>query len=144
MKVGNPPNVAGWTAYYQSPSYHELWINAETLRRKKDFSDKLITSNYNGMSFDILGFTASLSDPSDPNALIDEVIELMHVISEDTTITTQLKSILLSNQALDVYWTDAWNNYINSPSNTTFLNTIRTRLRTFYQAVTAMAEYHLC
>ena len=144
MKIGNPPNVAGWAAYYQSPSYHELWINAETLRRKKEFADKLITSNSNGMSFNILGFTASLDNPSDPNDLIDEVIELMHVISEDTTIKAQLKSILLSNQTSDSYWSDAWNNYIGAPTNTTFRNTVQTRLRTFYQAVTSMAEYHLC
>lgn len=144
MRIGNPPNVAGWSAYHQAPSYHELWINAETLRRKKEFVDKLITSNSNGMSFDILGFTAALDNPSDPNDLIDEVIELMHIISEDTIIKGQLKSILLSNQTTDSYWSDAWNNYAGTPTNTTYRNTVFTRLKTFYQAVTSMAEYHLC
>ncbi|MBL7818557.1 MAG: DUF1800 domain-containing protein [Saprospiraceae bacterium] len=144
MRIGNPPNVAGWTAYYQAPSYHELWINAETLRRKKEYSDKLITSNNNGMSFDILGFTASMVNPSDPNELIDEVSELMHVVAIDTTIKAQLKSILLSNQALDSYWTAAWDNYVSAPSNTTYRNTVLTRLKTFYQAVVSMAEFHLC
>jgi uncharacterized protein (DUF1800 family) len=140
MKIGNPPNVAGWTAYYQSPSYHELWINAETLRQKKIFTDKFITSNYNGMSFDILGFTAALDTPRDPNLLIDEVLELFHVVAADATIKTQLKSILLSNQVTDSYWTTAWDAYIAAPTNTTNLTTVRTRLRTFYQAVTGMAE----
>lgn len=143
MRIGNPPNVAGWTAYYQAPSYHELWINAETLRRKKEFSDKLITSSNNGMSFDILGFTASLDNPSDPNALIDEVTELFHVVTDDAAIRSKLKSILLSNQVTDSYWTTAWDAYVAAPTNTTNLNTVRTRLRTFYQAVTGMAEYHL-
>ena len=143
MKVGNPPGVEGWGAYHQSPSYHELWINAETLRRKKEFSDKLITGAFLGMSFDILGFTAALDNPSDPNALIAEVIELMHVVSDDATIVSQLKSILLSNQTSDYYWTIAWDAYIAAPTNTTNLNTVRTRLRTFYQAVTGMAEHHL-
>ena len=140
MKIGNPPNVAGWTAYYQAPSYHELWINAETLRRKKEFTDKLITSNNNGMSFDILGFTAALGNPSDPNTLISEVIELFHVVSDDATIVGKLKSILLSNQTTDYYWTTAWDAYVAAPTNATNLNTVRTRLRTFYQAVTGMAE----
>ena len=143
MRIGNPPNVAGWAAYYQAPSYHELWINAETLRRKKEFSDKLITSNNNGMSFDILGFTASLDNPSDPNALIDEVTELFHVVTDDATIKGKLKSILLSNQVTDSYWTTAWDAYVAAPTNTTNLNTVRARLRTFYQAITGMAEYHL-
>lgn len=144
MRIGNPPNVAGWTAYYQAPSYHELWINAETLRRKKEFADKFITSNYNGMSFDILGFTAALDDPSDPNTLIDEVLELLHVVAEDSTIKSQLKSILLSNQTTDSYWTTAWDNYAGAPTNTSYRNIVFTRLKTFYQAVTSMAEYHLC
>ena len=143
MRLGSPPSVAGWVAYYQSPSYHELWINAETLRRKKEFADKLITSSNNGMSFDILGFTAALSSPGDPNALIDEVLELMHVIGSDTNIKATLKSILLSNQTSDYYWTNAWDAYVTAPTNTTSLNTVRTRLRTFYQAVTGMAEYQL-
>jgi uncharacterized protein (DUF1800 family) len=143
MKIGNPPNVAGWTAYYQSPNYHELWINAETLRRRKEFADKLITGNYNGMSFDILGFTAALKNPSDSNALIEEVIELFHVVADDATIIGKLKSILLSNQTNDSYWTTAWDAYIGAPTNTTYLNTVRTRLRTFYQAITGMAECHL-
>ncbi len=144
MRIGNPPNVAGWAAYYQAPSYHELWINAETLRRKKEYADRFITSNYNGMSFDILGFTATLTNPSDPNALIDEVIELMHVVSSDTAIKGKLKSILLSNQVTDSYWSSAWDSYVFAPTNTTYKNTVFTRLKTFYQAVTSMAEYHLC
>jgi uncharacterized protein (DUF1800 family) len=143
MKIGNPPNVAGWAAYYQSPSYHELWINSETLRRKKEFSDKLITSSNNGMSFDILGFTASMANPEDPNLLINEVTELFHVVSDDATIKTQLKSILLSNQTDNNYWTLAWNAYAGAPTDTTKMTTVRTRLRTFYQAITGMAEYHL-
>lgn len=143
MRIGNPPNVAGWAAYYQAPSYHELWINAETLRRKKEFSDKLITSSNNGMSFDILGFTAALNNPSNPNLLIDEVLELFHVVAADAAIKSQLKSILLSNQTADSYWTTAWTNYVAVPTNSSNLTTVRTRLRTFYQAVTGMAEYHL-
>ena len=95
------------------------------------------------MSFDILGFTAALSSPGDPNALIDEVLELMHVIGSDANIKATLKSILLSNQTSDYYWTNAWDAYVTAPTNTTSLNTVRTRLRTFYQAVTGMAEYQL-
>ena len=101
---------------------------------------KLITSNYNGMSFDILGFTATLNNPSDPNLLIDEVIELFHVIGADTAIKAQLKNILLSNQISDFYWTNAWDAYIAAPTNNTNLMTVQTRLRTFYQAVSGMAE----
>ena len=145
MKIGSPPGVAGWAAYHQAPNYHELWINAETLRRKKDFATRYIngTSGTLGLAFDIFGFTAALDNPSDPNLMIDEVIELFHVMPIDVTVKTQLKSILLSNQTEDFYWTNAWNAYAADPTNTTNFNIVRTRLRTFYQTIVDMAEYHL-
>ena len=144
MRPGNPPNVAGWSAYYQAPTYHELWINAETLRQKKIFTDRLLTSNYNTTTkVDVLAFTATLNSPSDPNALIAEVIDLMLVQDLDTTLKAQLKAILLSNQVDDTYWTVAWNNYVSNPSNTTYQATARTRLQSLYQAIVGMAEYLL-
>lgn len=143
MRPGNPPNVAGWPAYYQSPSYHELWISADTLRKKKDYCDKLLTSSTNGMKVDVLAFTATLDNPSDPNLLIDEAIALLHPLPSDPALKTTLKAILLSNQTSDYYWTDAWNNHRNNPTNTSFATIARTRLQTLYQALTNMAEFQL-
>jgi uncharacterized protein (DUF1800 family) len=149
QKIGNPPNVAGWPAYYQSPSFHELWITAETLRRRKEFCDKLLASNAYGMKVDVLAFTLTLNNPDDPNLLIDEALSLLHPLPSDPAIKTALKAILLSNQTQDYYWTTAWNNYIGtigqptSTLNTTYANTARTRLQTLYQAIVNMAEFHL-
>jgi uncharacterized protein (DUF1800 family) len=142
MDIGAPPDVSGWPPYYQKPNYHELWINADTLRKRKEFIDRIIISGSNGMKADIILFTAGLSNPADPNALIAEVLELVHTLPSDPTVIASLKSILLSNQASDAYWTIAWNTYQNNP-NTTNLNIVRTRLQTFYQAVLGMAEYNL-
>jgi uncharacterized protein (DUF1800 family) len=143
QKAGNPPNVAGWPAYYQTPSFHEIWITAETLRRKKEFCDKLLTSNTNGMKVDVLAFTATLKNPDDPNLLIDEALSLLHPLPSDAALKTSLKAILLSGQTSDYYWTTAWFNYVGAPTNTTYLNTARARLQTLYQAITNMAEFHL-
>ncbi len=143
QRIGDPPNVAGWPAYYQKPSYHEIWISAETLRRKKEFCDKLLTSNAYGMKIDVLAFTATLDNPSDPNLLLDEAFTLLHPLPTDAAVKASLKTVLLSNQASDYYWTTAWNNYIGTPTNTTYSNTVLTRLKTVYQAITNMAEFHL-
>jgi uncharacterized protein (DUF1800 family) len=143
MRLGNPPNVAGWGAYYQIPNFHKLWINAETLRRRKEFNDRLIFNGLNGQRINVLAFTQSMTTPSDPNLLIDEVVELLHISAMDAAIKAQLKSILLSGQAADFYWTNAWTDYISAPTNTTFLNIVQGRLRTFYQALTNMAEFHI-
>lgn len=143
FRPGNPPTVSGWAAYYQAPSYNDLWINSDTLRRKKEFSDRLIASNFFTITFDIFGFTASLNDPTSPTAIITEVLELMHIIPDDDLIKLQLKNILLSNQANDSYWSTAWNNYISNPTDATYKNTVFLRLKSFYQIIVSMAEYHV-
>jgi hypothetical protein len=139
------PNVNGWPAYTNAPFYHEIWINADTLRFRKSFYDAISNWGYNNgtIKIDVLAYTQSLSNPSDPDALIDEVLELMHPITSDTTLKNQLKSILLSNQTTNYYWTSAWNNYVGAPSNTTYANTVSGRLKTFYQRVLNMAETNL-
>ncbi len=142
MDPGFPPNVSGWPAYSQGPNFHELWINAETLRRRKDFVDRLVIGT-SGMKADLLGYTASLVNPSDPNTLIAEVLTLVHTLPSDPATIVSLKSILLSNQVEDHYWTDAWDDYVANPTNTTMLNIVRSRLQNFYQAVFGMAEYNL-
>ncbi len=143
QKAGNPPNVAGWPAYYQSPSYHEIWITAESLRRKKEFCDKLLTSSIYNMKIDVLAFTATLDNPSDPVLLIEEALSLLHPLPSDAALKTSLKAILLSGQTSDYYWTTAWSNYVGAPTNTTYVNTAKGRLQTLYQAITNMAEFHL-
>ena len=143
QKLGNPPNVAGWPAYYQTPNFHELWISSETLRKRKEFCDRLLTSGFNGMKVDVLAFTMTLSNPSYPVSLIDEALFLLHPLASDAALKTTLKAILLSNQTGDYYWTTAWDNYIGAPTNTSFANIVRTRLQTLYQAITNMAEFHL-
>lgn len=144
MEMGDPPNVAGWSAYYQTPNYHELWISADTLRRKKDFITTCFgTNGISGTKLDYVGFTASLNNPDNPNLLIEEVLLLLHVLPSDPATIVSLKSILLSNQTLDSYWTTAWQNYVGAPTNTTFFNTVQTRLKTFYTAVLTMAEAYL-
>jgi uncharacterized protein (DUF1800 family) len=148
MRPGSPPNVAGWPAYYQTPNYHELWINSETLRRRKEYIDALITNGINTGTpkyrVDVLAFTRTLDAPSNPNLLIAEAIELLHVSPADANVTAQLKSILLSGQTNDSYWTTAWNNYANTPTPTaTDTNIVLGRLRTFYTAILNMAECHL-
>jgi uncharacterized protein (DUF1800 family) len=30
--LADPPSVAGWQAYYQSPQFYQTWINSDTLR----------------------------------------------------------------------------------------------------------------
>jgi uncharacterized protein (DUF1800 family) len=147
MTLGAPPNVAGWLAYWSGPAFHENWINADTLRRRKEFIDR-VTGNWsyafsNDMKVNVIDFTVTLNTPSDPVALIDEVLELVHTLPSDAAVKTELKKILLSNQTQDYYWTSAWNNYVGAPTNTTYVDTVKTRLKQLYKAILSMVEFHL-
>ena len=145
MYLGSPPNVAGWVAWGEGPNYHELWISADTLRNRKKFADTICGNGYNGtVKINLLDFTESLTAPGDPNLLIDELFELFHPLPGDTALKTTLKqTILLSNQIGDYYWTTAWNNYVGNKTNTTYVNTAKSRLKDLYIAILNMAEAHL-
>jgi uncharacterized protein (DUF1800 family) len=143
MEPGAPPSVSGWTAYYQAPNYHELWIDADSLRRKKEFVDKFLGTGFSGVAANVLTITATMANPGDPDLLIAEVLELCHVLPSDQPLIDSLKSILLSGQTANYYWTNAWNAYIAAPTNMTNANIVTSRLKPFYTAILTMAEAYL-
>ena len=148
MDPGDPPNVAGWTAYYQAPQFHEQWINSDTLPSRNQYTDGLcsLTGVHQSgitLQIDTIAFAQQFSNPADPNQLITDSAALLSPNDIGATQTAFLKTILLSNQAADHYWSDAWNQYIGAPTNTTYKATVETRLRSMYTYLLDMAEYQL-
>ena len=147
MNIGDPPNVAGWSAYYQEPAYHELWINTDTLPKRNQFSDRMCTNGYTNFGqtirIDVIAITESLTNPSDPIALIDEVLERHYAIDGTPGLEAYLLTILLSGQSTNSYWTNAWLDYVGDPTDITKLNIVKTRLQTFYQYIMDLSEYQL-
>jgi hypothetical protein len=148
MGPGEPPNVAGFPAYYQEPQFHELWINSDTLPLRNEYTDGLCSQNgivRNGVTLqiDLLAFTQLLSNPSDPNQLIADVAALLSPNDLGSVQTAFIKSILLSGQLTDSYWTSAWNQYIAAPNNATYKNIVLTRLTSMYSYIMDLAEYQL-
>ena len=148
QEMGNPPNVAGWAAYYQEPQYHQLWINSNSLPLRNKFTDTIITNGFTKNSkkiiIDPIAFADNLENPSDPNLLIDESLELLFMIPLTQTSKDYLKTqILLSGQSSDSYWTTAWNNYKAAPTNTSYKNIVFIRLQSLYKYLMAISEYQL-
>ncbi|MBL7775737.1 MAG: DUF1800 domain-containing protein, partial [Saprospiraceae bacterium] len=79
--AGDPPNVAGWQAYYQKPLLDKLWINTATLPERGRFTDTMVFAGLFGFNnrayINPLPWAATLADPSDINALIDESLEML-------------------------------------------------------------------
>lgn len=147
LDLGDPPSVAGWPAYYQVPSYHELWINSDTLPKRNQVTDGLITVGYTyqgtKLIFDPVAFVAGLDDPTDPNAVINETLEIFYSIDTDVSLFNYLKTILLSGQATDSYWTTAWNDWYLNQTNQVAYGIVQTRLKQMFQYLMNLAEYHL-
>jgi uncharacterized protein (DUF1800 family) len=149
--LGDPPNVAGWSAYYQEPGYNRNWINTDSFPKRLRYADNFLstTSTSIGNTFtakaDVLAFTDQFgTDAADPNKLIDAVLQLLYRVPVSTTFRTYLKNtILLSGQTSDYYWTDAWNTYKATP-NANNTNVVLTRLLKFYKFIVDNPEYQLC
>lgn len=147
QNLGDPPNVSGWQAYYQSPQFYELWVNSDTLPKRNSFTDRFISTGYTRNSkkivIDPLLYTAKFSKPEDPDQLISDVIAHLYTMDVSAQVSTFLKSILLSNQTTNSYWTEAWTNYKLDPTNTGKINIVTTRLKEFYKYIMNLEEYQL-
>jgi uncharacterized protein (DUF1800 family) len=149
QSLHDPPSVSGWPAYYQEPKFYEIWINTDTLPKRNIYTDTLVNSGYtrNGKKivYDCVALAKLLSNPSDPNRLIDDLVGLFLGVPISEASKTQLKlQILLSGQTSDYYWTNAWNAYIAEPTNTGNFNIVNTRLKELCKYLMNLAEYQLC
>lgn len=145
--IGDPPDVSGWPAYYQEPQFHEIWINSDTLPKRVRLTDTLLFSGYTlagqKIMVDPVEMVKRFKMPADPNAVIDELLQVIYRVPMATAQKQAVKiQILLSNQAEDHYWTDAWNAYISNP-NTANYNIVNTRLKSLFQYYLNLPEYQL-
>jgi uncharacterized protein (DUF1800 family) len=145
---GDPPSVSGWPAYYQIPLFHELWINNDTYPRRTQFTDIMVYNGFMRLGFELkidsIAFAKSLSNPGDPDALVNDSLSILYRISLSDTAKEQLKrDILLTGQTNDYYWTNAWNAYIANPGNMMAYQTVYTRLSELYRYLLALPEYQL-
>jgi uncharacterized protein (DUF1800 family) len=149
QQLSEPPNVAGWPAYYQEPVYHEYWINTDSFPKRVLFITKHLFNN--GYSLgnsktliaDLIKFTDQFgTDAGDPVKLVDAVLGLLYTVPVTAKFKAYAKNILLSGQASDYYWTEAWNTYKATPTASN-LKIVNDRLKTFYQFILTQPEYHL-
>lgn len=146
MQYYAPPSVAGWPAYYLEPQFSELWINSVTLRPRTEFSSKVAQNgqNLSGFKFkiDVLSFAASLSNPYDPNALIEEIASIIYPEELVEAQITFLKDILIPGLP-DFEWTVEYQNYLSDPTNMGLADGVTDRLRNLIEAMLAMPEFYL-
>ncbi len=148
MTICDPPNVAGWPAFRQEPLFYQVWINSDTYPKRSRYSDYLIWDGVyinNNFRFSInhIAWIQQFPNPDNPNAVVQNMIDFL--LTTDLTAPQKLamKNILLSNQAADHYWSDAWNAYMADPLNPVKEEAVRIRLKTLFVYITRLAEYQL-
>ena len=137
LNLHDPPNVAGMPAYYQEPSFHEIWITTDSLPKRNQFTDIMTNTGYLRlgfrMQFEFVEYAKTLSNPGNPNTLIDDALKYLYRINLSPQVKEQMKiQMLLSNQLYDYYWTNAWSAYIASPTTANF-NIVNTRLKDLFR-----------
>jgi len=152
QNIGDPPNVAGWPAYYQEPQFDKIWINSDTLPKRNQFTDRMMTNgfarNAKKIVIDPYLFTKNLPDADNPDALIDDAVQLLYAMDlPDKEKKYMKEGILLSGlQGVmsDHYWTDAWNKMSSKPEDSANKKDVANKLRNLYKYLMNLPQYQLC
>lgn len=149
LDLGDPPDVSGFPAYYQTPQFYEIWINSNTYPKRLQFIDLMLGAGFtagngaaNAIKFDVLAFANAYPDVADPDLLVQFCCDLFLGIDPSKTRKDALKSILLSGQTSNYYWTQAWQAYKTTP-NATNTGIVRTRLTSLFSDILKSPEHHL-
>jgi hypothetical protein len=151
QQMGTIPNVSGWNAFYQTPAYHQYWINSNAVQKRFTFVRDIFNGHTVGsvpsrtFKVDVVAFAQLFGNTiaADPNQLTATCIKYLLPVDISQGQKDQMKaSTLLSGQSTDAYWTTAWNTYIANP-NTANRNVVETRLKNLLSGICQLAEYQL-
>ena len=143
-----PPNVAGFKAYYQEPLYYRTWITAVSLPVRQAYTKVMAVGNNRLrntdalIGIDILQHISEFDDPSNPNSLIQELatIHLPQPLTENQSAT--LKEILIPGLP-DFEWTVEYGRYLEDPQDEEVRISVERKLRSFLTSFLSLAEYNL-
>jgi len=145
---GLVPNVSGWKAYYQEPTYYQNWINSNTIQRRSALLTSFVsgfTTSSTTIKIDPIAFVQQFPSATiqDPDLLINAITQYLFAIDLPTAYKSDTKvATLLGGQVTNSYWTTAWNNYVASPT-TANTNTVKTRLNSLLTTFLQLAEFQL-
>jgi len=146
QNIGDPPNVAGWTAYYEAPSYYELWMSSSSIQTKainlKAFSNAGVKVSGINIVIDSVAFNKQFPDAGDPDAVVSNFIRyLLPVDDLSAEQKAAMKSFLVPPNESNAYWSNEWNRYLSSPAM--YYTEVKGILDQLMRPIVAMAEYYL-
>lgn len=146
MTLLNPPSVAGWIAYYQTPQYYQSWITSVTLPQRIAFAQRMFQTGYVRDGFrlivKILAFVNQIELADDPNELIKELAQILFPKGLADEQYDYLKEVLIPGLP-DYEWTIEYNEYLGSPDNEALATGVYNKLRNLLETMISLAEYQL-
>ncbi|WP_020569011.1 DUF1800 domain-containing protein [Neolewinella persica] len=147
MDLRQPPSVAGWTSYYQEPSYFRLWLNTATLKTRTDLV--VIALRRNGFSwngdahpFNWLGALTRYDNPGEPNGMIAQMTaELLPQPLVPEQIAA-LKELLLPGLQ-DFVWSGEYANHLANPNDDNLRASVENRLKEMVSGLLQLAEFQV-
>jgi hypothetical protein len=146
MALMDPPNVAGWPAYYQTPEFYRLWLNTITLPVRWAFTDSLVNGIRAGgvtSKADSTALARQVSDPGNPQVLVREFSTLLFAFD----LTAYQEEFLVRDVLIpglpDYEWTGYWNDYAADPNSSQKREAVATRINALLKFMMRMAEFEL-
>lgn len=126
LPIFSSSDVAGYPGYYQEPEYSRQWFNSSTIIPRYKFPQQLLTGKMNHGStptaniFLQLNFvtwvrnSGFFSDPSDPYALVQELIEYLLPETLDGDRFNYFYNDVFLDNLPPADWTYEWQNYLST------------------------------
>ncbi len=139
MNLMQHPTVAGWDAYYQEPSYHQLWINSATLPARHSYSDAIVTAT----NLNRIAIVQALPNPSAPYQMVRDLSRHIFAVElSDEQIQDLVDNVLMPG--VPYYeWTEQWNDLMRNPNDMNKRRAVDMRLQNLLRFMLRMAEYQL-
>ena len=139
--------VAGWKAFYQGPAYYDVWANSVTLPLREEIVDDFMNgfgvrgSNFR-FEYDYLAIISKLSNPTDPNDLINDlaIVLFSYPISADQL--TFLKEVLVPGLP-DFEWTVEYGEHLADPDDAQKREGVVRKLEALFGTMLKMPEIYL-
>jgi hypothetical protein len=165
QNIQDPPNVAGWPAYYQAPFYYDIWLDTATYPRRENIQGNIagngistgneinvVNPQARGMSFKINYATwlKGFSNPTSSLDLIADLAELFYGVTISQSVKDRLRNEKLWGAkgfvtlTKDKEWSDAVTAYLANPASTdAVVKSVPARMQSLVTYMLKAAEFHL-
>jgi uncharacterized protein (DUF1800 family) len=155
MSLCDQPSVFGYDAYYQT-GYTRNWINTSQVGLRNSFTDRLITGRTlvsgNTPSVVIkLDLLTMIDKPTTATYNVTDITNVVDLLTNNlmaTGLSANQKNFLIDTIMLGLQprtnWATQWASYKANPTNTTAINTVKSKLENLMKYLLRMAEYSIC